>query len=88
MTEPFLSVYGHITIDQIVSVGKFPDINETVDIMSKKTTLGGTGTNIAIEAARLGVPTALCGFIGRDFPATYLEEMEESGHHRRSGHRG
>ena len=33
MTEPFLSVYGHITIDQIVSVGKFPDINETVDIM-------------------------------------------------------
>ena len=79
MTEPFLSVYGHITIDQIVSVGKFPDINETVDIMSKKTTLGGTGTNIAIEAARLGVPTALCGFIGRDFPATYLEEMEESG---------
>ena len=79
MTEPFLSVYGHITIDQIVSVGKFPDINETVDIMSKKTTLCGTGTNIAIEAARLGVPTALCGFIGRDFPATYLEEMEESG---------
>lgn len=79
MKGPFLSVYGHVTIDQIVSVGKFPDINETVDIVSKKTTLGGTGTNIAIAAARLGVPTALCAFVGRDFPAAYFEEMEDSG---------
>ena len=84
MTEPFLSVYGHITIDQIVSVGKFPDINETVDIMSKKTTLGGTGTNIAIEAARLGVPTALCGLPRH----LYGGDGGIRPHHRRSGHRG
>ncbi len=79
MKKPFLSVYGHITVDQIVSVGKFPGINEAVDVISKRTTLGGTGTNIALEAARLGVPTALCGFVGRDFPAAYMDELKDSG---------
>ena len=77
--KPFLSVYGHITVDQIVSIQKFPDLNETVDIMSKKTSLGGTGSNIAIAAARLGVPTALCGFVGTDFPGKYLLDMKDSG---------
>ena len=76
---PFLTVYGHITVDQIVSVEHFPGLNETVDITSKKTTLGGTGSNIALTAARLGVPTALSGFIGADFPGSYLQMMEDSG---------
>jgi sugar/nucleoside kinase (ribokinase family) len=77
--RPFLSVYGHVTIDQIVSIKRFPEINETVDIMSKKTTLGGTGPNIAMTAARLGVPTAICAFVGDDFPLRYEKEMKESG---------
>jgi sugar/nucleoside kinase (ribokinase family) len=76
---PFLTVYGHITVDQIVSVEHFPGLNETVDITSKKTTLGGTGSNIALTAARLGVPTALAGFIGADFPGSYLQMMEDAG---------
>ena len=78
-TKPFLSVYGHVTIDQIISIGKFPAINESVDILNKKTTLGGTGTNIAVAAARLGTPTALCAFIGKDFPSKYEEEIRDSG---------
>jgi len=77
--KPFLTVYGHVTIDQIASVGKFPDINETVDIIDKKTSLGGTGTNIAMTAAKLGVPTALCAFVGMDFPERYRREMEDCG---------
>lgn len=76
---PFLTVYGHVTVDQIVSVARFPNLNETVDVVSKKTTLGGTGTNIAITAARLGVPTALAAFIGMDFPGQYTKLMEDSG---------
>lgn len=79
MVSPYLTVYGHITVDQIVSVDHFPAENETVDIVSKKTSLGGTGSNIAITAARLGVPTALAGFIGADFPGKYMELMEDSG---------
>ena len=77
--KPFLSVYGHVTIDQIVSIKRFPEINESVDVISKNTTLGGTGTNIAMTAARLGVPTAICAFVGEDFPVRYEEEMEEAG---------
>lgn len=77
--NPFLSVYGHVTIDQIISIRRFPNMNESVDVLSKNTTLGGTGTNIAVTAARLGVPTAICAFVGEDFPPRYEEEMRDSG---------
>lgn len=76
---PFLSVYGHVTIDQIISIKRFPKINESVDVISKNTTLGGTGTNIAMAAAKLGVPTAICAFVGEDFPERYEDEMKTSG---------
>jgi len=75
----FLSVYGHVTIDQIISIKRFPEINESVDVLAKSTTLGGTGTNIAMTAARLGVPTAICAFVGEDFPLRYENDMKESG---------
>jgi len=77
--RPFLSVYGHVTIDQIISIKRFPEINESVDVLTKSTTLGGTGTNIAMTAARLGVPTAICAFIGEDFPLRYEGDMKDSG---------
>ncbi len=79
MSEPFLSVYGHVTVDQIVTVRKFPAPNTTEDIVTKLTTLGGTGTNIAVAAAKLGCPTALCAFVGNDFPASFQKEIEDSG---------
>ncbi len=78
MKKPFLTVYGHITVDQIMSLRKFPGINETVDIVEKHTSLGGTGPNIALTAARLGVPTALCGFVGPDFPPRFMKQMLDS----------
>ena len=71
--NPFLSVYGHITIDQIMTVGEFPKRNTSENITSKKILIGGTGTNIAVIASSLGVPTALCGFIGNDFPESFKE---------------
>ncbi len=79
MKEPFLTVYGHVTVDQIVTVRKFPADNTTEDILTKATTLGGTGTNIAVAAAKLGCPTALCAFIGNDFPGMYERQIQESG---------
>jgi sugar/nucleoside kinase (ribokinase family) len=75
----FLSVYGHVTIDQIISIKRFPEINESVDVLTKNTTLGGTGSNIAMTAARLGVPTAICAFVGEDFPVRYENDMKDSG---------
>ncbi|MCL2712679.1 MAG: carbohydrate kinase family protein [Methanomassiliicoccaceae archaeon] len=77
--RPFLSVYGHITIDQIMSVDEFPGTNVSVDITSKDTHIGGTGTNIAVMASSLGVPTALCGFVGNDFPESFSEFIRSKG---------
>lgn len=77
--RPFLSVYGHVTVDQIISVRDFPRLNESVDVISKSTLLGGTGSNIAVNAAGLGVPTAICAFVGEDFPINYEKFMIDSG---------
>ena len=77
--NPYLTVYGHVTIDQILRIQRFPVVNETVDVMDKKTTLGGTGSNIAIVAARLGVPTALAAYVGPDFPQAFSELIRDSG---------
>ena len=77
--KPFLSVYGHVTVDQIISIDQFLPPGITADALTKKTTLGGTGPNIAVAAARLGCPTALCAYVGPDFPGKYLEFIEGSG---------
>lgn len=77
--KPFLTVYGHVTLDQILTVRQFPRDNTSEDVLTKNTTLGGTGTNIAVTAAALGCPTALAAFVGRDFPAKYRDFMEASG---------
>ena len=79
LKDPFLSVYGHVTVDQIISIDEFLPPGITADALSKKTTLGGTGPNIAVAAAKLGCPTALCAFIGPDFPSAYHRFMEDSG---------
>lgn len=79
MTSPFLSVYGHVTVDQIISIDEFLPPGITADAVTKKTTLGGTGPNIAVAAAKLGCPTALCAFVGPDFPSKYMQYMEASG---------
>ena len=73
--KPFLSVYGHVSIDQIMSVTNFPLPNTTTDVISKNTKLGGTGTNISVMAAALGVPTAICSFVGSDFPKDFEKFM-------------
>ncbi len=77
--KPYLTVYGHVTVDQIVRVQRFPNLNETVDVMEKKTTLGGTGSNIAIAAATLGVPTALAAYVGQDFQSNFEKAIRDSG---------
>jgi len=76
---PYLSVYGHITTDKIMSVDEFPANSVSVNVRSKKTLLGGTGTNIAVIASALGVPTALCGFVGNDFPKRFTDLIVSKG---------
>lgn len=66
-------------MDQILGIDRFLPPGITADALSKKTALGGTGPNIAVSAAKLGCPTALCAFVGPDFPAKYMDFMRDSG---------
>ncbi|MDW5561605.1 MAG: carbohydrate kinase family protein [Methanomassiliicoccus sp.] len=76
---PFLTVYGHVCLDQILALERFPEPNTSVDIREKHRYFGGTGANIATAAAALGVPTALVSYVGPDLPADFREFMESKG---------
>jgi nucleoside kinase len=77
--RPFLVVYGHVCLDQIMSLHRFPEPNTSVDILEKHRYYGGTGANIATVAASLGVPTALCSFVGADLPPDFRQFMGSKG---------
>jgi len=77
--KPFLTVYGHTNLDYILSLGKFPELNTSVNVESKRMYFGGTGANVATICAGLGTPTALCSYIGTDFPPDFRELMESKG---------
>ncbi|MDI3541366.1 MAG: nucleoside kinase [Candidatus Methanomethylophilaceae archaeon] len=77
--KPFLTVYGHVSVDQIILLNEFPEVNSSVDILRKKRCLGGTGANIATLSAAMGAPTAISSCVGDDFPSKYREFMESKG---------
>lgn len=77
--KPFLCVYGHTNLDYILSLNKFPDLNTSVNVESKRTYFGGTAANVATISAGLGTPTALCSYVGADFPLEFRELMESKG---------
>ena len=77
--KPFLTVYGHACLDQIMTLERFPETNTSVDILEKHRYFGGTGANIATLAAALGVPTALVSYVGSDLPEDFRENMASHG---------
>ncbi len=74
-----LAVYGHVVLDYIISVPKIPEAGITVPVERLEVFHGGTAGNVALAAARLGVPTALASFVGRDFPQDYRRALEAEG---------
>ncbi len=75
----FLSIYGHIIVDAIIESSKIPDNEEFIGIDDFEIRYGGTGANLAMAAARLGVPVSLASFVGTDFPGNYWERLESAG---------
>ncbi len=76
MVEPYLCIYGHAALDLIMSLERFPEPNTSVDVLEKRRYFGGTGANMAAIAASLGVPTALCTYVGSDFPSDFRSFLE------------
>ena len=75
--RPFLSIYGHVSIDHIMSVNEFPKPNTSVDVTSRTMKMGGTATNIAVIASSLGTPTAVCAFVGTDYPKEFEKILKQ-----------
>jgi sugar/nucleoside kinase (ribokinase family) len=62
-----------------MSLMHFPDRNTSVNIQEKRRYFGGTGANVATIASSLGVPTALCSYIGPDFPSEFRSLLIDRG---------
>lgn len=74
-----LLVSGHVNVDRFLTVRSFPASDRTVPILRHRAELGGTATNIAQVAAKLGVATGLVARVGEGFPEVYLERLRATG---------
>ncbi len=74
-----LAVVGHVNVDRFLRVPRPLARDRTVPVIARFERLGGTAANIALGAARLGVPVGLAGRIGRDFPPPFLAALRRSG---------
>jgi nucleoside kinase len=77
--ERDLAVSGHVNVDRFLRVRRFPDPDRTAPVEGFREELGGTATNVALVAARLGVRTGLVSRIGDGFPAAFLRRLASAG---------
>ena len=75
----FLSVYGHVNLDLILNLPKFPEPNTSIEIVDSHRYFGGTAGNIARIASSLGTPLHLVSYIGNNFPDDYTSALTNSG---------
>ncbi|HDP96146.1 MAG TPA: carbohydrate kinase family protein [Euryarchaeota archaeon] len=71
----YLGVFGHVAVDVLISVDKFPEPNTCEEVKSRKTLFGGTGGNLVVAASRLGIKTSIASFVGDDLPIEFREFM-------------
>jgi sugar/nucleoside kinase (ribokinase family) len=74
----YLGVLGHVNMDIIYRVPRLPSPGLSINAESVDIQFGGTAGNIAVHSARLGVPTALGCYLGRDFDASFSRLLQES----------
>lgn len=77
--EEGLLVCGNMNIDRIYSVPELPMEGQSTPISAERTVYGGCGGNIAIAAARAGIPVLLSSVIGSDFPPKYRKNLLDAG---------
>lgn len=75
----YLGVYGHVNVDHLLQVPQLPARELTVPVQKSTMRIGGTGGNLALAAASLGVPTALAACVGDDFPPEFRAQLAAAG---------
>jgi len=58
---------GHIALDYIFNVEKFPEPNTSIQIPSVKRYYGGAACNVAVAVAKLGLRSGIVSCVGYDF---------------------
>jgi len=66
-----LLVAGHVIVDRYLRVDAMPAADRTVPVTSERTELGGTATNLARTACKLGVRVGILSRIGEGFPPEF-----------------
>ncbi len=76
---PRLLVAGHVNVDRLLRVRRFPEPDRTVPVLAEREELGGTATNLARVARRLGVPVGILARVGDGFPSRFRRELRDEG---------
>ncbi len=75
----FLAI-GNANIDVSVFVDRIPDQDEAVDALAATMSAGGSASNFALAAARLGMDVSVIASVGDDsLGKIYLRTLEEGG---------
>lgn len=74
-----ITAVGHIALDYIFNVSKFPELNTSMQIPTAKKYYGGAACNVAAEVSKLGAVSEIVSCVGLDFESSgyskYLGEL-------------
>jgi len=77
---PEIICVGGAKLDLNAAVDEFPQPDQRILIDRLQTAIGGQAITAAVAIARLGVPVAYCGVIGRDAAGDHImQRLEEEG---------
>ena len=82
MTNPHGSIVliGSYLVALVMDVDRLPHRGETLIARNFREVYGGKGSDMAVQAARLGAPVDFVGCVGDDdFGKTFIRLMEEEG---------
>jgi ribokinase len=72
---PAVVLLGDINVDVILEIDDYPGVGGDAIARRQRLTLGGSATNTAVVAARLGNPARLVGRVGRDHLAHLARDL-------------
>ncbi|MDR3102123.1 MAG: carbohydrate kinase family protein [Methanocalculaceae archaeon] len=67
MTDPTVSVCGHLCNDYIIGVAEYPAVGTSCHVIDRQNYYGGGAANIAVGIAKLGGSAELIAAVGRDY---------------------
>src|SRR5690349_17418460 len=78
--DPEIICVGAAKFDVIAEIDTFPHEDERILAQAITDAVGGPAVTAAVAIARLGVPVAFCGVIGRDRGGDRIMELLEQEH--------